>query len=325
MTKRTKRARTLAFPYADALLAARLDALHEESHGKRRDLVIDYHELRLLAPPVLFSRNGQPFERIRGRYRPRRLRFVGVRSLTRTGPYTRLDEVPLDHGARSFGGLLHWHPPGKEALYLFMNGSEEPATLMLSARRCVAEARSGPAEPAAFVRDWSPPPPLPARLVPEPRQLYHRYGGDPITFRLGARLYHRRLFVGGLDCQNAQRPSVDAVLNLSEDPSRWLADTRPCPADRWVRKGEGKSGMDVAEITEEAQWIIERLRMGQRVLVHCSAGLNRSVTLCCAALILLEGLSAEAALERVWEHHPWARPDSHHWLALRWLAHCQTK
>jgi len=49
------------------------------------------------------------------------------------------------------------------------------------------------------------------------------------------------------------------------------------------------------------------------------AGMNRSTTICCAVLILLEGLSAEAALERVREHHPWARPDSHHWLTLRWL------
>jgi dual specificity phosphatase 12 len=78
--------------------------------------------------------------------------------------------------------------------------------------------------------------------------------------------------------------------------------------------------MDVAEITREAQWVIERLRAGQRVLVHCSAGLNRSVTICCAVLILLERVSAEAALEWVREHHPWARPDTH-WLALRWRAH----
>jgi dual specificity phosphatase 12 len=66
--------------------------------------------------------------------------------------------------------------------------------------------------------------------------------------------------------------------------------------------------------------VIEHLKNKQRVLVHCVAGMNRSTTICCAVLILLEGLSAEAALERVREHHPWARPDSHHWLMLRWLA-----
>lgn len=77
--------------------------------------------------------------------------------------------------------------------------------------------------------------------------------------------------------------------------------------------------MNVAEIRKEAEWVIEHLKQNQKVLVHCVAGMNRSATLCCAVLILLEGLGAEAALARVREYHPWARPDSHHWLALRWL------
>ena len=78
--------------------------------------------------------------------------------------------------------------------------------------------------------------------------------------------------------------------------------------------------MSVEILREEAGWVIERLEAGQRGLVHCVAGMNRSATVCCAVLILLEGLTAEAALARVRETHPWARPDSRHWLALRWLA-----
>jgi len=77
--------------------------------------------------------------------------------------------------------------------------------------------------------------------------------------------------------------------------------------------------MSVNEIREEAEWVIGHLRNGRSVLVHCVAGMNRSATICCAVLMLHENLSAEAALERVREHHPWARPDVHHWLALRWL------
>jgi hypothetical protein len=42
-------------------------------------------------------------------------------------------------------------------------------------------------------------------------------------------------------------------------------------------------------------------------------------------LILLEGMSAEDALARVRDHHPWAKPDSHHWLALRWLSEMERK
>jgi protein-tyrosine phosphatase len=46
--------------------------------------------------------------------------------------------------------------------------------------------------------------------------------------------------------------------------------------------------MAVAEIREEANWIIERLEQNQSVLVHCVAGMNRSTTVCCAVLMLLE-------------------------------------
>ena len=83
---------------------------------------------------------------------------------------------------------------------------------------------------------------------------------------------------------------------------------------------EPLGGMNPDEIAAEANWVIDRLHAGLRVLVHCQAGFNRSVTACCAVLILLEGLTAEAALARVREHHPWARPDQNHWLALKWMA-----
>jgi hypothetical protein len=130
---------------------------------------------------------------------------------------------------------------------------------------------------------------------------------------------HHKLFVGERGIQPKHRPHVDAVLNLGEEPSRWVKEPKVHPNDRAINRGEGADGMTVIEICEEAQWVIERLEQNQRVLVHCVAGMNRSTTVCCAVLMLLEGLTAEAALERVRQHHPWARPDSHHWLALRWL------
>jgi hypothetical protein len=119
-----------------------------------------------------------------------------------------------------------------------------------------------------------------------------------------------------MEHQADQRPNVDAVINLSEEDNRWPLTS----ADRRAEKGEGSQGIDIVEIVAEAQWVIDRLQAGKRVLVHCSGGLNRSVTICCAVLTQLENLSAEDALTRVREHHPWARPDSHHWLKLRWLA-----
>lgn len=183
----------------------------------------------------------------------------------------------------------------------------------------MAAERPGLAKEVTLTRDWSPAPAASARMVPVPRRLHQRYGGDPVAINLNGRLLQRRFFTGGVDIQPEQRPEVDAVLNVGEEASRWFGTAPNNPADRWENKGEGSDGMGVDEIAEEAGWVIERLRSGQRVLVHCAAGMNRSATICTAALILLEGLSAEAALERVRQHHPWARPDSFHWLALRWL------
>jgi Dual specificity phosphatase, catalytic domain len=313
-----RHARILDFPLTHSLVNARLDVVREETHGKGRDLIFDYCELRLFASPELIAIDDQPHERLRGEYVPRRLRFRRVRWIQSHGVFTHLSDVAPDADARFLEGMLCWRSPDDGVEYwLLFDHADASSGLLFSARECVSEERSGAAEPIEIVRNWSSPPLLPARLVPKPQWLYRSYGGDPITINLNSRIFSQRLFVGGMEHQTDRRPNVDAVLNLSEDENRWPLTA----ADRRVEKGEGALGMDLAEIKAEAQWVTDRLRSGQRVLVHCSGGLNRSVTICCAVLIQLEYLSAEDALTRVCEHHPWARPDSHHWLQLRWLAH----
>jgi len=321
MTKSIKHFRILPFPSASSLADARLDDFRDEIHGKRRDFVLDYHELCLTAPLILLNYNGKPCEHVQGDYRSRRLRFIGVRWVVHTGVYADISLLPRGHEARILLGVIPYAPVGSDAIYLFLTGGWEPGGLKLSARGAQIEEVSGSVEKVDFMRDWSPTPPLTAGLIPSPVLVQERFGGDPVTIHLGKRLFHRRLFVGGLDYQTDIRPSVGAVLNLNEEPSLWVNTSPPLPEDRWVCKGEGSHGMSVEEITTEARWVIDRLQQGERVLVHCQAGFNRSVSVTCAVLILLEGLSAESALERVREHHPWARPDAHHWLVLKWLAY----
>lgn len=308
--------RILEFPHTRSLVNAHLDDLREETHGSQYDLIFDYRELRLLTPLELIADGAQPYERLRGEYVLRRLRFRGQRWIKRSGIFTQLDDVPPGSEMRQLEGLLCWRNPDGEEYCLLLDHADTGSGLLFSARDCVSEKRAGPAEPIEIVRDWSPPPLLPARLIPQPRRLHQCYGGDPITFHLNRHALRQRLFVGGMEHQSDQRPDVHAVLNLSEDENHWPLTI----ADRRVQKGEGTQGMDATEMMDEAQWVIDRLLAGQRVLVHCSAGLNRSVTVCCAVLMQLENLSAEEALIRVREHHPWARPDSHHWLRLRWMA-----
>ncbi|HEY1011695.1 MAG TPA: dual specificity protein phosphatase [Herpetosiphonaceae bacterium] len=314
-----KHARLWPVPEAGSLLAAQLDDIREERRGRRLDLALDYQALELDRAPQLAVAGGRLAELAQGRYAPRRLRFQGVRWHQLRGLYADLAALPPDHPARSLRGMLHWSPPGAESRFLLINGSVEPARLMLSARECRAEERPGPETPAALVREWSPAPAFPARLVPAPARMLGRYNGDPIRLLLGGRAARTRLLIGSLEDQSASRPHVDLVVNLGEEPNPWMIDGQPVGADRWICQGEGPEGMDLATMIREADWLAAQLRAGRRVLVHCVAGMNRSATLCCAALMLLEGLGAEAALARVRESHPWARPDSHHWLKLRWL------
>jgi hypothetical protein len=215
--------------------------------------------------------------------------------------------------------MLSWQQSGRrDVFYLFF--LHEADNLMFFADHVTCDRLPQGSTPVALERDWSPPPPMPDRLVPEPKQVHQRFGGDPITTHIDARAYQHRLFIGGTDIQPNERPQVDVVFNLGENPSRWVKSHQSHSQDRWDNKGEGMDGMSLEVIREEANWVIEHLRQNKRVLVHCAAGMNRSSTICCAVLILLEGMTAEQALERVREHHPWARPDSGHWLKLRWLA-----
>ena len=232
--------RILEFPHTRSLINARLDDLREEAHGSRRELIFDYHELRLLAPPELIAIDDRPHERLRGEYVPRCLRFRGVRWMKSSGVFTHLDRRgSATPNARLVGRdvVLAQSRTMRNTACCWITLTQAVACCSLRAIVC-SEERSGPVEPIEIVRDWSPPPLLPARLIPKPQRLHQRYGGDPITIQLNGRAFQRRLFVGGMEHQSDQRPDVHAVLNLSEDENRWPLTA----ADRRAQKGEGSAG-----------------------------------------------------------------------------------
>lgn len=312
--------RIIEHPFAALMQEARLDTYAESAH----ELVLGVQGFQTLSA-VVFEQKARLMERVRARHVPLKLTFGGAVKHESHTFFRSLGQYRMDDPSRQIAFMLTWRMPGTNAVFhKFGLRGEADADLEFTARSIRWEQGQA-GRVFTLERAYSPAPPMPGRLVPLRKALLGQFGGDPISIRLAGRVFHRRLFIGGVDIQPAMRPQVDAVLNLGESSSRWVKPRVALdPRDRAVEHGEGSQGMTVAQIREEAGWVIERLRQNQRVLVHCVAGMNRSVTVCCGMLILLEGLSAEEALSRVREHHPWARPDSHHWLALRWLAK-QTK
>lgn len=313
-------ARIIQHPFATTLQGALLDSYREDQRGKQLDLALNIRSFERTASE-LFERDRVIHERVQGRYIPVRLQFSGVSTLKNNGFFASMMSLPPDEPARRMIDLLSWRQPKRrDTFYLLVMQSQEAENLRFFARHLSLERLPGESTAVTLDRDWSPAPPMPGRLVPRPQHLYRRFGGDPVTLHIGSRIHRRRLFIGDLEVQGDERPAVDVVFNVGEKPSNWIKGSQTDSRDRWDNKGEGSEGMSVEDLREEAAWVIERLQKNRRVLVHCVAGMNRSSTICCAVLILLEGLTAEQALERVREHHPWARPDSGHWLKLRWLA-----
>lgn len=313
-----KYARIIQHRFAEALHGALLDFYDEEQRHGQTCIKLGLRATELVLSE-LREGDGGVYERVRGNRVPIRLHFTGISGLKGGEFFRNLANLHPDDPARTINDILSWRQPGMHHVF-FLFFMQQADNLMFFANSVRYERLSQESVPFTLERDWCPPPPMPERLVPQPKRLHQRFGGDPVTFYLDSRPYHRRLFIGGTDIQPAERPQVDVVFNVGENPSKWVKDKQTHPQDRWDNKGEDSEGMSLEVIRAEANWVISYLKKNQRVLVHCAAGMNRSSTICCAVLILLEGLTAEQALERVRGHHPWARPDSGHWLKLRWLA-----
>lgn len=316
--------RFFRFPYHEEIFDGMIARIGEISGPRRRqDVVVDFWGLRVHEPATPVLLDGRPWEVAHGERMPLRLRFAGARWVQHSGVFANaqtLAALPPGHSARRIFAVTHMRLPGSVPMYWWYTDTPSADdVLCLRAASCGLEALPGELHPVDELRRWARRPPTLDRLVPLPRALHRRYGGDPIAIHLGRRLLRARLFVGGLRHQGAERPLVDHVLNLTSDPNPWNAAYGCHPNDRYAHKLEAVDGMGAEELLGEAAWVAERLRAGKRVLVHCVAGVNRSSTVCCAALMLLEGITAEEALARVRERHPEAAPDPYYWFLLRWL------
>lgn len=304
--------RIVKHPFAELMQGARLDSF--EKNGEEIRITVQGFET---LDSELFEQDGVIMERVTGRYIPLDIKFSNVYQMKESGYLNNLEQYALDDPSRTINFMHSWIMPGMDDIFHMLSLIKAGTNFFASS---VTHTQGEAGEPFTMERDWSPSPPMPEGEVPQPYDTYDRFGGDPVIVNLNGKSLEDKLFVGGIENQPEERPvEIDAVLNIGEKPSVWVKDDSLHPNDRTVEKGEGSEGMSPEEIRAEAAWVIDHLNKEESVLIHCVAGMNRSTTVTCAVLMQLEGLTAEQALQRVYEHHPWAKPDSHHWLMLRWL------
>lgn len=87
----------------------------------------------------------------------------------------------------------------------------------------------------------------------------------------------------------------------------WLAANQPDRAVWWPIPDLHAPSIDAAAPMLDG--LLARLRRGERLLVHCGAGVGRAGTVA-AALLVRDGLDGAQALEIVAAHRPLAGPES---------------
>ena len=313
MSPEQMNARIIKHPFAELMQGARLDSFDQSGN----EIHMTVQGLEVLDSEI-FEREGVIMERVTARHIPLNITFSNVYQMKESEFLNNLEQYALDDPSRTISFMHSWIMPGMDDIFHIIS-MVDAGTNFFASGATHTQGEAG--EPFIIERDRSPSPPMPEGEVPQPYDIYDRFGGDPVSFGLNGNIIEDKLFVGGIENQPDQRPNeIGAVLNIGEKPSAWVKeDQSQNPNDRTVEKGEGSQGMSPEEIRAEADWVIDHLKKDESVLIHCVAGMNRSTTITCAVLMQLEGLTAMQALGRVYEHHPWAKPDSHHWLMLRWL------
>ncbi len=112
---------------------------------------------------------------------------------------------------------------------------------------------------------------------------------------------------------------VTAVFNLVQDVEYELADGRDACAAALGQAGMREQRVEVVDygnllpghIELATRTALAWLGEGERVYVHCRAGMQRSATVAAAIVALREGVEPAEALDRVRARNPRANPLAH--------------
>ena len=103
--------------------------------------------------------------------------------------------------------------------------------------------------------------------------------------------------------------SINAMLQLAEKVEQSGITSLYLPVEDFAP-------LNMGLLKQGVEFIREQKRLGNRILVACGAGINRSSTFCTAALKEEEGLSLLEAFKEVKKNHPESMPHQPVWKSL---------
>lgn len=103
--------------------------------------------------------------------------------------------------------------------------------------------------------------------------------------------------------------SIQAMLNLAEKVEQPDIESLYLPVEDFAP-------LKFDLLKQGVSFIREQKELGNRVLVTCGAGINRSSSFCTAALKEEEGLSVFDAFKEVKSKHPQSMPHEPVWISL---------
>jgi protein-tyrosine phosphatase len=121
------------------------------------------------------------------------------------------------------------------------------------------------------------------------------------------------------DVAALREAGVTAVFNLVQDIEYEQEGGRDACASALAAAGISEERVEVVDygnllpghIELAATTVLAWLQEGERVYVHCRAGMQRSATVAAAIVVLHEGVEPLEALERVRQRNPRADPLAH--------------
>lgn len=121
------------------------------------------------------------------------------------------------------------------------------------------------------------------------------------------------LFIGkfreALFLDTLRSKSIQAMLNLAEKVEQPDIESLYLPVEDFAP-------LKFDLLKQGVSFIREQKELGNRVLVTCGAGINRSSSFCTAALKEEEGLSVFDAFKEVKSKHPQSMPHEPVWISL---------